>query len=62
MYTPAKEVDLYNMNVHDQYHVRDGAFNYSILRVPGGWIYSFDWRGYSEAPCVFVPLTLEGEQ
>ena len=49
-----EDVDIYGMELHDQFYIRDGAMKYSILKVHGGWVYSFDYRGYESVNTVFV--------
>lgn len=39
---PPTKKELYDMNMHDRYYwdIRDSSFNMSVLKVPGGWIYT----------------------
>lgn len=30
--------------------------NYEVTRVPGGWVYAFDYPNFKQSPIVFVPL------
>ena len=45
--------DIYNMKLHEEIGVGD----YTILRVPGGWIYKRIWEGCISI--VFVPYSTE---
>ena len=47
----AKSNSLYDMELHEEI----GVDIYSVLRVPGGWIYTHDGHGAS----VFIPKDLE---
>lgn len=45
---------LYNMALHERTVIQDSeGFYYSILRVPGGWLYKFKDRE------TFVPYNIE---
>jgi len=32
---------------------------YEVTRVPGGWVYSFEYPGFRQSPIVFVPFKKE---
>lgn len=34
---------------------------YEVTRVPGGWVYSFDYPAFRQSPIVFVPY-FEGNE
>lgn len=59
MYKKPNEIDIYKMSLHDQFDIQDKALTYNIMRVAGGWVYSFDFRGYKTTPTVFVPYNNE---
>jgi len=29
---------------------------YEVTRVPGGWVYAFEYIGFRQSPIVFVPM------
>ena len=49
------EQDLNAMEIHDMYQIEKGTYLISILRVPGGWIYTTKKHKGEELSSVFVP-------
>ena len=60
-----KEKTIYELDLHETLTVEekvtplfDGATDikkYEVTRVPGGWVYSFEYPGFRQSPIVFVP-------
>lgn len=51
---------LYNLELHEILYVKTvGDGKIEITRVPGGWVYAFDYVGYRQSPVVFVPYNEE---
>lgn len=61
-YSKFEDIDIYNMKLHEQVEISDGGFIGSIMRVPGGWIYERDARGYQICTSTFVPFCNEVEE
>lgn len=40
--------------------VKETEKKIEVTRVPGGWIYAFEFPGFRQAPTVFVPYVTEG--
>ncbi len=45
--------NIYDLDLHERVMVKSGI---EAVRVPGGWIYIFDFAGYQQAPTLFVPF------
>jgi hypothetical protein len=58
-YSKFKDIDIYNMELHEQFEIEDKAFKGLITRVPGGWIYERDCVGYRICTSVFIPFDNE---
>jgi len=58
-YSKFEEIDIYNMKLHEQVEISDKGFIGSIMRVPGGWIYEIDSKGYEVCTSTFVPFDNE---
>jgi len=54
-----ENIDIYNLSLHEYADVNDGIFRGTIIRVPGGWLYSWDMPGYGTATTTFVPFDNE---
>lgn len=53
-----KEKTVFELRLHETLVVKreEKLGDMEITRVPGGWVYSFDFPGYRSSPVVFVPL------
>ena len=61
-----KEKTIYDLELHETMTITKevepaftGASNtkrFEITRVPGGWVYSFEFPQFRESPVVFVPF------
>lgn len=64
-----KQKNIYDLDLHETLFVTEEIQfpnvqgvtekKYEVTRVPGGWIYSFEYPMYRESPIVFVPYTDE---
>lgn len=61
-YSKFEEIDIYNMKLHEIFEISDKSFRGSIMRVPGGWIYERDSRGYETCTSTFIPFHNEFQE
>lgn len=55
----AEEKTIYELKLHETLEVKTNVGGkIEITRVPGGWIYAFDYPGYRQSPIIFVPFTV----
>ena len=55
-----KEKTIYELDLHEMIKVhteKEGSME--ITRVPGGWVYAFDYPGIRQSPIIFVPFDKE---
>lgn len=53
-----KPKTMYNLGPHETLKIPTiVGGTIEITRVPGGWIYAFDYVGYRQSPIVFVPYS-----
>ena len=70
-----KEKTIYTLGMHETLFVEEpveiktesGAMSkstkkYEVTRVPGGWVYAFEYPGFRQSPIVFVPWANEVER
>jgi|6_EtaG_2_1085325.scaffolds.fasta_scaffold06171_5 hypothetical protein len=50
-----EEKTIYNMELHEMLKIEDDGKEIEVTKVPGGWIYVFEFPGYRQLPAVFVP-------
>lgn len=66
METKIIETTIYSLKMHETLIII-GSINgmdktekkMEVTRVPGGWIYAFEFPGFRQAPMVFVPFEPE---
>ena len=52
-----KEKTIYDLSLHESISVTNTVGGkVEITRVPGGWVYAFDYPGFRQSPIVFVPF------
>lgn len=62
-----KEKTIYDLGLHETLSIeekipnkdksiRDSTKNYEVTKVPGGWVYSFEYPGFRQIETVFVPF------
>ena len=60
-----KEKTVFDLKLHETLVIQEKVKNtegkevekfYEATRVPGGWVYNFDYPGYRQSQIVFVPL------
>lgn len=64
-----KEKTIYDLKMHETLFIEEKVtprFNgdievkkYEVTRVPGGFVYSFEYAGFRQSPIVFVPFSDE---
>lgn len=55
-----KEPTIYDLVLHQSMEIKtDVGGKVEITRVPGGWVYCFEYPGYRSSPIVFVPFNNE---
>lgn len=59
-----EEKTIYNLKLHETLFLvektSEGAEKkIEVTRVPGGWIYAFEFPGFRQAPTMFVPFNNE---
>lgn len=47
------------INANNNTETVDDIKRYEITRVPGGWVYAFEYPGFRQSPIVFVPFNNE---
>ena len=53
-----KEKTIYDLKLHESLVVQNSlGGNMEVTRVPGGWVYAFEFPGFRQSPLVFVPFT-----
>ena len=58
-----KEKDVFNLKIHETLVIIEKMYDdgkeilkrYEVTRVPGGWVYCFDYPGQRQSQIVFVP-------
>lgn len=61
-YSKFKDIDIYNMKLHEVFEINDKSFKGSIMRVAGGWIYERDCVGYGAVTSTFVRFDNEFQE
>lgn len=53
-----KEKTIYDLKLHESIEVNKTIIGgkMEITRVPGGFVYCFEYPGYRQSPIVFVPF------
>lgn len=60
-----KEKSIYDLELHQTLFVEEEVLingvdkstkKYEVTRVPGGWVYAFEYPGFRQSPIVFVPF------
>ena len=64
-----KEKTIYDLKLHETLVVVEQLppnangqpveKKYEVTRVPGGWVYAFEYIGFRQSPIVFIPDTLK---
>lgn len=55
-----KEKTVYDLALHESLKVKNGVGgDIEITRVPGGWVYAFDYPGIHQCPVVFIPFCVD---
>jgi len=55
----AKEKNIYDLKLNEQIKIEVGKGSAEVTRIPGGWVYAFDYPGYRSSPIVFIPFNDE---
>jgi len=51
---------IYGLKLHEMLEVKtDVGGKIEITRVPGGWVYAFEYVGFRQSPIVFIPYNEE---
>ena len=54
------EKTIYNIALHETLEIKTNlGGKVEVTRVAGGWVYSFEYPGFRQAPVVFVPFNNE---
>lgn len=62
------EKTIYKLKLHETLLVEEKFENsneikvtktYEVTRVPGGWVYSFEYPAFRQSPVIFVPYNSE---
>lgn len=54
---------VYDLKMHETLEIieefpsKDAFKKYEVTRVPGGWVYSFEFPGWRQTQSVFVPFS-----
>jgi hypothetical protein len=57
-----KEKTIYDLKLHEMISVpTEVGGKIEITRVPGGWVYAFEYAGFRQSPIVFIPFKPENE-
>jgi len=52
-----KTITVYTLELHDSMEIKTSlGGKVEITRVPGGWIYCFEYPGFRQSPIMFVPF------
>jgi hypothetical protein len=55
-----KEKNIYDLKLHEIIQIKgENNADIEVVRVPGGWVYSFNYPGYRQSPIVFIPFSNE---
>lgn len=55
-----KEKTIYELDLHKSLELKtDVGGKVEITRVPGGWVYCFEYPGFRQSPIIFVPFNNE---
>ena len=67
-----EEKTIYELGLHETLFIEESTLppagnngnepvikKYEVTRVPGGWVYSFEYPGFRTSPIVFVPFSNE---
>jgi hypothetical protein len=55
-----KEKTVYTLGLHESMEIKtDLGGKVEITRVPGGWVYCFEYPGFRQSPILFVPFDNE---
>lgn len=55
-----KEKTIYDLELHEILVIQTNiGSKIEITKIPGGWIYSFEYPGYRQCMIVFVPFNNE---
>jgi len=56
-----KEKTIYDLELNEGMEVKStiAGGKIEVTRVPGGWVYAFDYPGYHQSPVVFIPWNSE---
>lgn len=55
--TEKKEKTIYELELHEGLKLTSNLGPVEITRVPGGWVYCFDYPGFRQSQIVFVPYS-----
>ena len=51
-----KEKSVYELDLHESLTFKNTlGGNVEVTKVPGGWVYAFDFPAFRQSPTVFVP-------
>lgn len=52
-----KEKTIYELGLHESLAMKSSLGGViEITRVPGGWVYTFEYVGFRQSPIVFIPF------
>ena len=52
-----KEKTVYELELHETLELKTNiGGKIEVTRVPGGWVYAFEYPGFRQSPVVFVPF------
>jgi len=52
-----EEKTVYTLELHESLSFKNNiGGNVEVTRVPGGWVYAFEFPGFRQSPIVFVPF------
>ena len=55
-----EEKTIYSLGLHQSMELKtDFGGKVEVTRVPGGWVYCFEYSGFRQSPIIFVPLDNE---
>ena len=54
-----KEKTIYELDLHEALKITTNLGPIEITRVPGGWVYCFDYPGFRQSHIVFIPFNTE---
>ena len=54
------EKTIYELSLHETIEIKGSiGGKFEVTRVPGGWVYAFEYPGFHQSPIVFIPFDKE---